>query len=544
MDVLEKVGEVLSATRRLGAQPPGGQQVFNDFDIVVAISQKTINEQLQKLVSLGTIKPHLTLVQTTQGKNFKYLTSASQIPANSAYIDADVVPQIDIHANGTQLTFILAFKSGKAVFWMGGPGPLAELTPFNVAGWRYSFTVTLDLTAVTANDAAKGQVVPDAVRRTLQDFQSRMFQVSSLFLDFASSDLLRFDPAKTTAGANNQALSALSQFMEFYFKTVVAGQNPYILGYSANPTANSRLPDGMKNVPDILRPAGATFTLYHEPGNPDLSSLNFVLVTKGGHGRIPGSPPNLSVNFLKEARSSEAAIVYSGTCLVQPVLIEPVFQQIRDTVYRGIAGHISVGPGNDYMAARSPTGYGWNFNISNVPNGDDQYVNQFSVSVINMGQSAALPMNGKVHVYKEVSKNAFFCTARGWASSDIAWSGFISLTVDGAGLKVAHNFRTDHNSTNHDTNKCADAFSWIGRIVGGALDVFTGFGDKFFFSNLISNAFSVGAPGIGNVSVALGGLSSAIQSSIMLPAGDTFVYHNPPSSDPAGNLAIPLTYRR
>ena len=52
--------------RRLGAHPPGGQQIFNNFDIVVAISQKTINEQLQKLVSLGTIKSRLTLVQTTR----------------------------------------------------------------------------------------------------------------------------------------------------------------------------------------------------------------------------------------------------------------------------------------------------------------------------------------------------------------------------------------------------------------------------------------------------------------------------------------------
>jgi hypothetical protein len=544
MDVLEKIGNAARAAYRLGAQPATGQEIFNDFDIVVAISQKTINEQLQKLVALGTIKSHLTLVQVTQDRNFKYLTSAKDIPANAAYIDADVVPQIDIHANGTQLTFTLAFRSGKAAFWMGGLGPLAELTPFDVAGWRYSFTVTLDLTAVTAADAAKKQVIPDTVRRTLQDFQSRMFKVSSLFLDFSSSDLLRFDPARTAAGAaGKEAVLALSLFMEFYFKGVVAAQNPYILGYSANPTDGSQLPDGMKNVPDLLRPVGATFTLYHEPRNPDLSSLNFVLVTKGGHGRIPGTPPNLSVNFLN-AQRGEAAIVYSSTCLMQPVLIEPVFQQVRDTVYRGIAGHINVGAGNGYAAARSPTADGWSLTISNVSGGDDQYVNRFSVAIDNTGQSADLRINGTIHAYKEVSKNALFCTARAWARADIAWSGVVSLTTDGAGLKIAHNFKTDSSNTRHDTNKCADAFSWIGRILGGVLDVFTGFGDKFFFSNLISNAFSVDVPGIGRVSVALSELSNAVQSSIVLPAGDTFVYRNPPSSDPAGNLSIPLTYRR
>jgi hypothetical protein len=545
MDVLEKVGEAIRAVNRLGAQPATGQEIFDNFDIVVAISQKTINDQLQKLVALGTIKSHLTLAQVAQGTKLSYLTpaSAAEIPANAAYIDADVVPQIDIHASGTQLTFILAFKSGKAAFWLGGPGPLAQLTQFDVAGWRYGFTVTLDLTAVAAGDAAAGRATPDAVRQALEDFHSRMFEVSSLFLDFASSDLLRFDPARTTAGASNQAAPALSLFMEFYFKTVVAKKNPYVLGYSANPTDNSRLPDGMKNVPDVLRPAGTTFTLYHEPRNPDLSSLNFALVTKGGHRKIPGTPPNLSVNFLT-AQRSEAAIVYSSTCLMQPMLIEPVFEQVRDTVYRGIAGHINVGPGNGYVAARRPAADGWSFTISDVSRGDDQYVNRFSVSIAGIAQSLDLRMSGTIHAYKEVSKNAFFCTARAWASGDIAWSGVVSLVAGDSGLKIARSdFKTDRNSTNHDTNKCADAFSWIGRILGGVLDVFTGFGDKFFFSKLVSNAFSVSVPGIGRVSVALSALSSAVQSSILLPAGDTFVYRNPPSSDPAGNLSIPLTYR-
>lgn len=176
MDIFEKIGEAVRAVNRLGAQPATGQEIFNNFDIVVAISQKTINDQLQKLVAMGTIKSRLTLVQVAQNRQFKYLTSAAEIPANAAYIDADIVPQIDIHASGTQLTFILAFKSGKAAFWQGGPGPLAQLTQFDVAGWRYGFAVTLDLTAITSGDAAKRQVTPDSVRRTLQDFQSRLFR--------------------------------------------------------------------------------------------------------------------------------------------------------------------------------------------------------------------------------------------------------------------------------------------------------------------------------------------------------------------------------
>ena len=177
-----------------------------------------------------------------------------------------------------------------------------------------------------------------------------------------------------------------------------------------------------------------------------------------------------------------------------------MFQQVRDTVYRGIAGHISVGAGNDYMAARSPAANGWNFSISNVPGGDDQYVNRFSVSIASTGKSADLRMNGSVHVYKEVSKMRFWTAGPGPAATSPGAASFPSRSRVQA-WKIADEFRTDSNRTNHDTNRCADAFSWIGRILGGVLDVFTGFGDRFFFSNLVSNAFSVSVPGIGNVSV-------------------------------------------
>ena len=174
---------------------------------------------------------------------------------------------------------------------------------------------------------------------------------------------------------------------------------------------------------------------------------------------------------------------------------------------RGIAGHISVGAGNDYMAARSPAANGWSFSISNVPGGDDQYVNRFSVSISSTGKSTDLRMNGSVHVYKEVSKNALFCTARAWASGDIAWSGVVSLTVEGAGLKIAHDFKTDSNQDEPRHEQVRRRLQLDRADRRGVLDVFTGFSDNFYFRNLVSNAFSVNVPGIGNVSVGLGALS-------------------------------------
>jgi hypothetical protein len=520
-------------------------EIFNDFDMVVAISQKTINDQLKRLVAVGAIRPTLILAQTAKGGHYVYelLDQESAIPANSAYISARVIPQINIPANGTEITLVLEFMAGRAAFWLGGAGPLAQLTSFNVAGWSYGISVSLDLKAVVADDIARGRGISATIRDQLADFKSRMFDVSSLFLDFVSADLLRFDPATTRAGAQNEAAQQLALFMQFYFKNVSAQGNPFILGYSVTPTAAARLPADLASVPDLLRPVGTTFTLYHEPSDPNLSALNFALVTKGGHRTIPGTPPNLSTNLLLPDRA-DAKVAYASSCLTEPMLIRPVFKQIRESVYSAISGHISVGEGNDYDAARSKTPDGWRFNIANVGGGDDQYVNQFSVSLQNTPGELRLNFAGNVHVYKEVSKNAFFCTARAWARGDIAWSGTVSLgIVDGLLRVVNSQFRTDRNTHDSGTNSCADAFSWMGRIIGGVIDVFTGFGDNFYFSRLVANAFSVNVPGIGNVSVGLGALAGSARAVIVLPAGGVFDFHNPPAADGRGDLSVPLSYR-
>jgi hypothetical protein len=519
-------------------------EIFNDFDMVVAVSQQTINEQLKKLVEQGVIKSELLLAQTLAGQDYVYklLDSPAELPPNSAYIIAKVQPRIVIPASGAALTLVLDFVSGKGGFWIGGAGPLATLSEFDMAGWSYGFTVTLDLAAVAADDIASGRAVSDAIRKQLSEFQSQMFSISRLFLDFVSSDLLRFDPQTTSAGPQNAASKELAAFMQFYFKGIDHAANPFVLGYCVTAGDGTEEKGDQANVPDLLKPVGTAFTLYRDAEDANRSTLNFALVTKGGHGRVPGSPPNMTASWLPPGAA--AAVAYSHACLVEPMLLQPVFQQIRESVYAGISGNLSVGEGNDYAAARTKTANGWTFSISNVNGGDDQYCNSFNVAVSQAPDSLRLDFRGTVSVHKEVSKNCFFCTARGWATCTLAWSGTIDLAVVDGALKVGGSgFKTDSSNNDHGTNTCADAFDWIGKIVGGILDVFTGFSDNFFFSKLISDAFSVRTPGIGVVSVALGALADSARSTIVLPAGDQFKFGNPPLADDVGDLIIPLAYQ-
>jgi hypothetical protein len=527
-----------------GRQSPitGNQEVFNDYDMVVSISQRTINDQLRRLADQCVIPASLTLARQTDS-NGEYVytrVTPETVPYGAEFLNGSFVPQIQITATGTLVTLVLNFVAGTAGL-LSGVGPLARLQTFDMTGWSYGLAVSLDLAAVASDDIAQGKGVPDLVRSQLQNFTSRMFDVRRLFLDLESVDLLRFDPATSSAGGAGPAgLDALTLFMQFYLRDLLRSGNPFVLGYSVTTNDRTVLPDDLRGVPDLLRPVGTTFTLYHEPSNPDLSNINFVLATKGGHGAISGTPRPFPANWLMPEQVDK--VIYSHACLVEPLLIRPVFEQLRRTIARQIGSNIHIIQDNDYAVARSTTSYGFSFTISNVMAGDDQYTNRFTVVPSYMPGYASLTFQGDIEVYKKISKGALFCTAHGWAKGNVAWSGEISVTVANASLDTSHSFKTDGASHDSGTNSCADGMSWMGKITGGIVDVLSGFVHGLYFSNLFSQALSVGAPGIGDVSVAIRSLGPSVRGVIALPAGGLFEFDEP-TIDAAGNLIVMLDYQ-
>ena len=543
-ELVRAAQEAASTAAQAQVPDPG---VFADYDMVVAIPQRVINQQLQSLQASGAIPSRLILVQHVDDAGnftFEALASSDQIPRDPdgrpsvACIDAQVLPRIDIPASGTLVTLVLQFLSG-SVWTGGGFGPLAGVQEHDATGWTYGVAITLDLAEV-AREAVGTNAVPPAVQQQLNGFMDAMFRVDHLFLDLDSADLLRFDPAATHVGdAGDDGARQLAMFMQFYLRDVSRGGNPFILGYTATTTDQTQVP-AAQDVPDLLRPTGTTFTLYHDPDDQENSTVNYVLATRGGHGSIGGTPANFTGNWIVPWETCDAKVIYSHACLAEPLLVQPIFKQVREGVYAQISQNVSVGEGNDYDAARQVTRDGWNFEISNVTDGDDQYVNTFAVSTGAPGSQMAF--QGNVHAYKEVSQNNFFCTARASAWGDAKWGGTITLGSEGGVLTATGNFGAPQTSSDSDTNSCADAFSWMGRIVGGVLDVFTGWADGGFFSNLFANEFSVNIPGIGDLNVVLGNLSASAASVVMLPAGGVFDFASP-ALDLSGNVSLQLTYR-
>lgn len=527
--------------------------IFQDYDIVVSIPVRTINDQLNHLTRLGVIRHQLIVVQAIQDGNYAYqvLDSPSQIPMVGgkpqwAYINGEVLPGVVIGASGTSLTFVLKFIGGTACFWEG-EGPLAKLTEFDMTGWSYGIDVDMDLAAIAKDDIASNKAVPPNVQQQLQKFSDDLFTVNRLFMDFESTDLLRFNPVHSGAGtAGDIGLQALTTFMQFYLTDLVKSGNPYILGYSLTGTPATRYPaDGQ--VPPSLRPVGTTYTMYHDPVNPDLSNLNFVLATEGGHAGISGSPGTFDSNWIQPAEQIDAVIVYSHAVLVERLILEPFFNALRQGVYDKIRDQIDVGIGNDYTQARSSTPSGFAYEISNVSSGDSQYVNHFVTNLTTAGDTVAIDLIGTLKFYREHSKDLGLCTARASVTASIAWSGTITLSVqkNAGGVPTLHAdqaFRIDSSHHDKSENDCAKAAAVFGDILGHLVDLLTTGLTAGFFTRLFETLLTVSVPDIGNVGAALQALGGSVGSAIVMPAGQVFFFKNP-SVDPLANLSVGLTYK-
>lgn len=530
-------------------------EVFCDYDMVVCMTEKTINDQLLHLAKMGIIKSELILVQTIAKNDYVYevLDSSADIPMEPdgtptwSYIDGIYIPQVKISESGSNITFILNFQSGTAYFW-DGEGRRANLVPYDMTGWTYGIVITLDLKAVEKDDIGKKIKVPDLVKDQLYHFMSSMFSVNHLFMDFESVDLMRFDPAHTDSkGSGDIGLKQLASFMQFYLADLVKKGNPYILGYSLTTTDHTNY-DPDQSVPDLLRPVGTTFSLYHDPNHPELSNLNFVLGTKGGHGSKLGTPGNFDTNWISPAEQCDAKMIYSHKVLAEALFLKPMFEQVRSGVYAQIKDNISVAEGNDYDAAKTTTSTGYNYGISNIAAGDDQYVNSMSASFSSDATTASIAINGHMSFYKEIHKDMGLCNAEADASGSLDWNTKLTFSAakDAKGEPTLKVDKTPMATPNHTQdshqNDCAKGFEVIGKILGKLLDALTGMLDKGLFSKLLAKVFDTPIPGIGDVGTAIGNVGNSVSTVVVLPAGQVFFFKNP-SIDTEGNLALQLTYK-
>lgn len=577
------------------------QNVFLDYDMVVSVSKRIINQEMAHLTRMGTINPRLVVSRTVDDDgNFVYVahtdptdpllqTPQSGDAAAVEHIDCMFVPQIEIEESGSNVTLVLKFLSGTAYFARG-----MALKHYDMKGWKYGIAITLDLKAVEREDIGKKIKVPNLVSDQLYRFMDSMFSINHLFMDFESADLMRFVPAHTsvtppapppdpaapppsTPGQVGEA--AFVEFMQFYLTNLVAAGNPFVLGYSLTTDSSTKYPDDA-NVPDELKPVGTTYSVYYDPdplpvpvlgapadapvASPDprigaLSNVNFVLATKGGKGAILGSPGNFDTNWLSRDDQCDAKMIYSHTVLVEKFILQPFYETFSNQIYNGdpndqdnnpgIHNNLSVKQGNTYAQGRAATDTGFNFIISDVASGDEQYTNSYTVDITNdaAAKQTTLAFTGTMWLYKKTSTNLGVTTATADASMKVTWSGTVVLsTVKNAQgeptLGVARTFKVDSSTQDDSRNEAQKIMTVFAKALGFIMDLFTAFQDQGYFTKLFEKAFAAPVPDVGTVSTAFGNLGNTISTVLILPAGSVYYFKNP-TIDVDANLSMLLTYK-
>jgi hypothetical protein len=528
--------------------------VFKDFDMVVSITEKTINDQLTHLLRMGTIHPELIITQELDDEtgeyNFKVYDSPDDIPRDakgapaSATIEVEIQPQVTISSSGKIITFVLKFLGGSVWFWKG-QGPKAKLVQYDAAGWQYAVAINMDLKQLQKDNLAKDIKVPGFVEDQLNKFMSNMFDVNHLFMNFQSTDLMKFDPEKTDAGkAKDQGVEQLVIFMNFYLKWLTETGNPFILGYSITQNDQTAIPAEEK-VPDSIKPTGTTYTMFHDNVYQHLSTLNFALVTKGGHGTIKSSVDNFESNWISPDDQCDAKMIYSASRFSEEFILKPLYQRLRDQTYEKIKNDVTLGPQKEYNEAKQTTATGYKFVISDWNVQSDIYQNNFEVKISNHPTEIHYDVKGNLFVYKSKSKNMGLCPARASAETRTEWSSKFIIKVakgdDGQPtLKFEQSCTVDKYEPKSSKNTCADIWDGIGDVLSFLTNIFSFLGLNL--SSMLEDIFKTQIPGLGNIAIALANMDDSFNSAVMLPAGGVFFFKNPVSDTP-GNVSLSLTYK-
>lgn len=184
-------------------------------------------------------------------------------------------------------------------------------------------------------------------------------------------------------------------------------------------------------------------------------------------------------------------MIYSHKVLVEPLLLKPLYDTIKDDLYNAVSGKLSVSQNNSYDQGRSLSDGIFTFRISNVDTGDDQYVNTFQADLPARGAAPTIAItNGSIYIYKHVSKSEWPEDATAWANATTKWHGSISITAskDKSGnptLLPQMSYTLDSQHTDHGENGEAKFLEIIGKILGGFLDSLVPFDNNF--SRIFSN---------------------------------------------------------
>lgn len=271
------------------------------FDLVYAITQDAINEQLQELFVMVDGGLPSTWEATT--------------PKKTATIAATLgVPSVSLAAGastGTQVVMSVPLVSGTYTGYamsMGDDGPVVTKETTDLTGSTLRLTSSLNLAGV----AAGGTNVPAEVQKQLSQFDSSMLDVQHLFLDLEDANLLSSAELDTGGRLDDEpnTLESIAALIKSLLDSLKGSGNPYVFGY----VATDKQPDP---ADPTWSPTGMTYSLFADSGAVGRSTVNSLLVV-GGRS-VPGGGAGQFTTNLVTRDDVKGAFVISAQLMMTPI---------------------------------------------------------------------------------------------------------------------------------------------------------------------------------------------------------------------------------
>lgn len=313
------------------------------FDMVWAITQNTINSQMQWLAAMPGALPVTEAIgsladpeQITIGTGKVVGNQFDQPPAIGA-------PLVDFNTGqpGT-VHFKLPLASAQAAYLVANMEKRTfDVETVDISGSVFGFEVKVNIASRARADLQKGLKIPPEILTQLESFDDSQFEIASIFLNFEDSNLANFDAAISSyPDTLKPAFAAMvNAAMGKFLADKVGTDNPFVLGHIAS----------RKSTPpadELLAPTGTNYstTPYMVTGRQPtsaelgLSTFNFLLVGGGrsivDNSQLSGPGAGMfNTNFVSSNDYDGVGVIDLGFFArnyLSSLIVEPLGKRITD----------------------------------------------------------------------------------------------------------------------------------------------------------------------------------------------------------------------
>ncbi|MDN5284653.1 MAG: hypothetical protein JWR38_927 [Mucilaginibacter sp.] len=404
------------------------QTTMTGFDMVWAITQNTVNSQLDWL-SGQTIPTQVTI---------------GDINNDAGAINGTIAPPtVSFDTGEPHLAYLyLTFSGGTFTYWSGyGKSAIQKNSP--IAGWKIAFSVHLNIAQIAQDFIKDGKAIPQEIKDMLTNFDSTMFSIQSIFMDFENSDLSTYNDLKSSLpGATNQVADTFNSMLRVWLLDHKGSDNPFILGF---PVTAKQPTDDVKAV---FNPTGANlsthayeYPLNKNDGSKDgLSTLNFLLVT--GNRSILDDPALMR----PDAGSFHKNLVETNDIDGKAFIAQEVFfeKYLNDLIIKPLGDKLQTNP--DYVNARPDRS-------PDVTTNDKTHGFVFTDSTWKFGDHVVLEWeeSGNI-IHKRVSEQNLQYAVTTGTENDASGGARLTINIDGS------IYRYEHDTVYQDWGKLGKSY--------------------------------------------------------------------------------------